>query len=318
MRDPDQPLRVQVVVYDLLPPSRLSSLLNFIGSGVYHSSVQVTLPLGPTDLSPNPLEYAFGGHDTPGVTGVFSIPAGTAAQRMPGLKHYMTVDLGEAFGEDWEKAFRPARTRLRRMGSKASLTSTIRGKGKGKVEHDAETIAGPPYGSSWIGFSRSSTALTSQQEDPFRDPIGSTAEEQELEDDDDGGESDGTGYMTKAERRAWLIIQDLRRDEDWQGTKYRLLERNCNTFTHELVYRLTGRPAPAWLNRAAWVATSLPCIVPAGWIDEADDAAPSASSDISAYTSAFEVPDPAHALGSEGSVTIAPPRADKMALGGRS
>lgn len=36
--------------------------------------------------------------------------------------------------------------------------------------------------------------------------------------------------------------------------------RNCNTFTHEVVWRLTGRRAPAWLNRAAWVRTRGPTL----------------------------------------------------------
>lgn len=29
--------------------------------------------------------------------------------------------------------------------------------------------------------------------------------------------------------------------------------RNCNTFTEELVWRLTGVRPPAWINRASWV-----------------------------------------------------------------
>ncbi|GAA5858826.1 hypothetical protein JCM8547_005003 [Rhodosporidiobolus lusitaniae] len=282
-RDPDEPLRVSVVVYDLLPPSRLASILNFCGSGVYHSSVQLSIPLGPTDLDPSPYEYAFGGHDQLGVSGIFSIPSGTSAQRMPGLRHYLEVDMGEAFGEDWDKAFRPKQKNegvLSRVSSRATMASV--------------------------------------EEDPFKDPQG-----EELEDEDDGGISDGTEYLTKAERRAWRIVQAMRKDEEWNGTKYRLLEKNCNTFTHELVFRLTGRKAPAWLNRAAWVATSVPCIVPAGWIDEVEEEAPTAestspsSAQSTTPTSAVHLSDPAHALSKDGNVTIAPPRADRMELGGR-
>lgn len=33
------------------------------------------------------------------------------------------------------------------------------------------------------------------------------------------------------------------------------VDRNCNSFTDELLYRLTGKRSPAWINRAAWVRT---------------------------------------------------------------
>ncbi|BGP36358.1 hypothetical protein JCM10450v2_000258 [Rhodotorula kratochvilovae] len=301
-RDPDAPLKVQVVVYDLLPPSRLGSLLNFIGSGVYHSSVQLTLPLGPSDLDPAPAEWAFGGHDEPGLTGVFSVPAGTAAQRMPGIRHYMTVDLGEAFGDDWRRAFghkpRGSESGLSRQASRSSVWSW-----GGKSAQDG-LVAGPPYGGWAAVNSRSTVNLSSgEADDPFRDPpVGE-------DDEDDGGASDGTDYMTKAERRAFRILEEMRRDPEWNGTRYRLLEKNCNTFTHELVWRLTGRRAPAWLNRAAWVATSIPCIVPAGWVDEADEAAPTAER--------ASIADPAHLVGEDDTLVIRPPRADKMELGSR-
>ncbi|GAA5957623.1 hypothetical protein JCM21900_000771 [Sporobolomyces salmonicolor] len=317
---PQDPLRVTIVVYDLLPPSRLASILNFVGTGVYHSSVQLSLPLGPSDDFPSPAEYAFGGHDSPTLTGIFSIPAGTAAQRMPGLRYYLELDAGEAFGHDWDRAFGPQskgdatqqepRKEVRRMGSKRSLFSGRNGR---EGEGGAGTLAGPPYGG-WQAINSHSTAtlatlassLDGSVEDPFTDPdpVGV---------DDDGGASDGTEYMTKAQRRAWSIIQQMKNEEEWRGTKYKLLERNCNTFTDELVYRLTGRRAPAWLNRAAWVATSLPCIVPSGWVDDADEAAPTAES-----TSSVRIADPAHLVSREGSVTIEPPRADRMDLGGRT
>lgn len=35
--------------------------------------------------------------------------------------------------------------------------------------------------------------------------------------------------------------------------------RNCNTFTDELLWRLTGRRAPGWINRAAWVRSFVRC-----------------------------------------------------------
>jgi len=51
---------VRINVYDLLPPGHLSSFLWHIGNGLLHSGVVV-----------NGREYAYGGHDRPGVTGVY-------------------------------------------------------------------------------------------------------------------------------------------------------------------------------------------------------------------------------------------------------
>jgi hypothetical protein len=51
---------VLINVYDLLPPGRLSTTLWFIGAGLLHTGVSI-----------NDREYAFGGHDRPGTTGVY-------------------------------------------------------------------------------------------------------------------------------------------------------------------------------------------------------------------------------------------------------
>lgn len=48
----------------------------------------------------------------------------------------------------------------------------------------------------------------------------------------------------------------------FQGRSYNLLSKNCNHFTSYLCEQLTGKPAPAWINRAASVAMALPCVVP--------------------------------------------------------
>ena len=57
------------------------------------------------------------------------------------------------------------------------------------------------------------------------------------------------------------------------GREYDLLSKNCNHFTSELCYELTGRRAPGWLNRAAGVGVKFPCVVPKEWIGvpEAED-----------------------------------------------
>ncbi|CZT41967.1 uncharacterized protein RSE6_01792 [Rhynchosporium secalis] len=58
--------------------------------------------------------------------------------------------------------------------------------------------------------------------------------------------------------------------EEFQGTSYNLLTRNCNHFTSYLCEKLTGRPGPSWLNRAAGIGVALPCVVPREWIAPPD------------------------------------------------
>jgi hypothetical protein len=58
--------------------------------------------------------------------------------------------------------------------------------------------------------------------------------------------------------------------EAFQGTAYNLLTNNCNHFTAYLCEKLTGRPGPGWLNRAASIGVALPCVVPKEWIAPPD------------------------------------------------
>jgi hypothetical protein len=58
--------------------------------------------------------------------------------------------------------------------------------------------------------------------------------------------------------------------EQFLGTGYNLLTRNCNHFTSFLCERLTGEPAPGFLNRAASIGVALPCVVPKEWIEVPD------------------------------------------------
>lgn len=53
---------------------------------------------------------------------------------------------------------------------------------------------------------------------------------------------------------------------EFLGTSYNVLTRNCNHFTSHLCVKLTGKPAPAWINRAASIGVALPCVVPEAWI----------------------------------------------------
>lgn len=51
------------------------------------------------------------------------------------------------------------------------------------------------------------------------------AEEDDESEDDDDGRTDGTIGFTKEQRRAWRIIEEMKRDSDWSGTNYSLLGR---------------------------------------------------------------------------------------------
>ncbi len=55
--------------------------------------------------------------------------------------------------------------------------------------------------------------------------------------------------------------------DEFLGTSYNLLTRNCNHFTSYLCQKLTGSPSPGWLNRAASIGVALPCVVPREWIE---------------------------------------------------
>lgn len=76
----------------------------------------------------------------------------------------------------------------------------------------------------------------------------------------------GFTFATQAEIDA--IIKST--SEDFPGTSYNLLTKNCNHFTQSLCERLTGRRGPTWLNRAAQIGVALPCVVPRDWLEPPD------------------------------------------------
>lgn len=76
----------------------------------------------------------------------------------------------------------------------------------------------------------------------------------------------GMTFATQAEIDS--IIKST--SEDFPGTSYNLLTKNCNHFTQTLCERLTGRRGPGWLNRAAQIGVALPCMVPRDWLEPPD------------------------------------------------
>lgn len=72
------------------------------------------------------------------------------------------------------------------------------------------------------------------------------------------------GFTVRSDAEIEAVIKEA--SEAFPGTSYNLLTNNCNHFTSYLCQKLTGRPAPKWLNRAASVGLSLPCLIPTDWI----------------------------------------------------
>ncbi|KAI9314391.1 PPPDE putative peptidase domain-containing protein [Dichotomocladium elegans] len=73
------------------------------------------------------------------------------------------------------------------------------------------------------------------------------------------------GYTELPERSIQEILHDISRE--FGGTSYNLLTRNCNHFSEELCRRLTGKPIPGWINRAAKLGAMFPCVIPGEWIE---------------------------------------------------
>lgn len=76
------------------------------------------------------------------------------------------------------------------------------------------------------------------------------------------------GFTFRPEKEIDAIVKEV--SDTFLGTNYNLLTNNCNHFTNALCEKLTNKPAPSWLNRAASVGLALPCMVPKEWIQPPD------------------------------------------------
>lgn len=76
------------------------------------------------------------------------------------------------------------------------------------------------------------------------------------------------GFTLQTEKEVDAIIREV--SEEFLGSSYNLLNQNCNHFTNALCERLTSRPAPNWLNRAASIGVAFPCVVPRDWLAPPD------------------------------------------------
>ncbi|GAB4820977.1 hypothetical protein N2152v2_008023 [Parachlorella kessleri] len=77
-------------------------------------------------------------------------------------------------------------------------------------------------------------------------------------------ESVPIGETSLSPQEVHAVVQQMGRT--YRGNQYHLLQMNCNTFSSDLCERLTGREAPAWVNRLAHMAVALQCLLPAGWL----------------------------------------------------
>lgn len=73
------------------------------------------------------------------------------------------------------------------------------------------------------------------------------------------------GFTLASDEDISTVLREA--SDEFLGTKYNLLTRNCNHFTSYLCEKLTGTPAPGWLNRAASIGVALPCMVPKDWVE---------------------------------------------------
>jgi hypothetical protein len=76
------------------------------------------------------------------------------------------------------------------------------------------------------------------------------------------------GFTLRSQDEIQAFLKEA--SEAFLGTSYNLLNKNCNHFTQYLCEKLTGRPGPPWLNRAASIGVALPCVVPREWIAPPD------------------------------------------------
>lgn len=78
----------------------------------------------------------------------------------------------------------------------------------------------------------------------------------------------------------------------YAGNTYDITTKNCNTFTNALCLRLTGKPIPSWVNRAASIGATVNSIVPLSSLgllppsrtDSAAAAAPAASAPATPFS----------------------------------
>ncbi|XP_071689486.1 deSI-like protein At4g17486 [Rutidosis leptorrhynchoides] len=68
------------------------------------------------------------------------------------------------------------------------------------------------------------------------------------------------GWTRMNLREVRMFMKELA--ENYKGTSYNLITKNCNHFCNDACLRLTGNPIPSWINRLARIGLLCNCIIP--------------------------------------------------------
>ncbi|KAF8042768.1 hypothetical protein BT93_A1180 [Corymbia citriodora subsp. variegata] len=68
------------------------------------------------------------------------------------------------------------------------------------------------------------------------------------------------GHINMARSDFRLFIEHMA--SEYHGDTYHLISKNCNHFTSDVAFRLTGKTIPGWVNRLARLGSLCSCILP--------------------------------------------------------
>ncbi|KAK9477124.1 PPPDE putative peptidase domain-containing protein [Lipomyces japonicus] len=94
------------------------------------------------------------------------------------------------------------------------------------------------------------------------------------------------GYTSYSPAEVRAIVNEL--STEYMGMSYNLLHKNCNHFTNSLLLRLTDQPGPAWLNRATYIGSALPCLIPQAIAPPECEITNSSSVSVTSYQVKYE------------------------------
>jgi PPPDE putative peptidase domain len=72
------------------------------------------------------------------------------------------------------------------------------------------------------------------------------------------------GDTPHSEEEVAEMVEEL--GEHYLGIDYHLLQMNCNHFSSDLCYALTGTRPPFWINRLAACVVAVHCLFPSAWL----------------------------------------------------
>ncbi|CAL5339376.1 unnamed protein product [Camellia sinensis] len=68
------------------------------------------------------------------------------------------------------------------------------------------------------------------------------------------------GHMNMPPSEFRTFIEDVA--SEYHGDTYHLISKNCNHFTDDIAWRLTGKHIPGWVNRLARLGSVCSCLLP--------------------------------------------------------